>query len=137
MMPAGVAEPYAGSPIAILPKPSIVTPSTSLESAMRSKQVHSSSKPALIADLGNHPGLFHCRDHGEGACVGKGDRLFQENVDPAARCFLNLAFMGMRRDADEQRVQRDRIQHGDEVPEDAGRAARARSVDVRGARLVP
>ena len=42
MMPAGVAEPYAGSPIAMRPKPRQVTPSTSLASAIASKQARSS-----------------------------------------------------------------------------------------------
>ena len=42
IMPCGVQEPYAGSPIAILPNPRQVTPSTSFASAMASKQARSS-----------------------------------------------------------------------------------------------
>jgi hypothetical protein len=42
MMPEGVAEPYAGSPIAIFPKLAAVTPSTSFRSSILSKQRRSS-----------------------------------------------------------------------------------------------
>ena len=42
MMPAGVAEPYAASPIAIRPKPRQVTPSTSLANEIASKHARSS-----------------------------------------------------------------------------------------------
>ena len=49
--------------------------------------------------------IMGCRDHGLGAVLVEGDRLFDQQMDPGLACQLDLSIMGKGRQGNDQEVE--------------------------------